>query len=140
MILRPDGWALLTGRKDGMCRLLDVATGKLVGKPMIHPDSIESAAFSSDGRLVLTVSSGVGWLWDTETGIPIGENARHLGAITAAAFSPDGKAVLTGSEDGTARLWGVPAPVAGEPGRVAAWVEGLSGMRLESGGRGAGIG
>jgi WD40 repeat protein len=131
-ILRPEGWILLMGGEDGTARLFDIGKGRPVGKPTLHRGPVGFMAVSPDGQLVLTGSSdGIARLWDFDTGVPIGDDIRHLSAVTAATFSPDGKTLLTGSEDGTARLWAVPAPVEGTPEQVSAWVEVLSGMRLD---------
>ena len=41
--------------------------------------------------------------------------AGHSGSVLSVAFSPDGDRVLTGSDDGTARLWPVPAIMLADP-------------------------
>ncbi|WP_437499289.1 NACHT and WD repeat domain-containing protein [Sorangium sp. So ce1099] len=67
--------------------------------------ALRTAAWSSDGKRVLTTSSdNVARLWNADgTGDPE-EVARHNAPITVASFSPDGQRVLTGSADGTARV------------------------------------
>jgi WD40 repeat protein/serine/threonine protein kinase len=77
-------------------------------------DPADTAAFSPDGRTIITVEGSTARLWDAATGKPLGEPLRHEGPVRAQAFSPDSKMVLTGSgyssEDkahprGEARLW-----------------------------------
>lgn len=71
-----------------------------------HAKAIHSAAFSPDGRFVVTSSAdGTARLWQTDTGIEIRQFNGHGNDVWSVAFSPDGKLVLTGSEDGTARVW-----------------------------------
>ena len=50
MAFSPDGKTILTGRKDKTARLWDAATGLPIGKPMEHPDNVDSVAFSPDGK------------------------------------------------------------------------------------------
>ena len=67
-----------------------------------------SAAFSPDGKRIVTVStlSKTARLWDAATGKPIGEPLKgHRESVWSAAFSPDGKRIVTASDDKTARLW-----------------------------------
>jgi WD40 repeat protein len=103
----PDCRTLLTqDRRDWTARLWDVATGKLLGAPLEHQSQIGCAAFSPDGKTVLTGSQdGTGRFWEVASGKPTGPLLRHEGAVFTAAFSPDGRAVLTGAGNGTARLW-----------------------------------
>jgi WD40 repeat protein len=67
---------------------------------------MSSAAFSPDGKYILTASGdGTAQLWGVETGEEERQFIGHIGLIWTATFSPDGKYVATASEDGTARLW-----------------------------------
>jgi tetratricopeptide (TPR) repeat protein len=45
-------------------------------------------------------------------------------------FSPDGRYLLT-SDGQTARLWDAPAPLPGDPPRLAAWIESATGLELD---------
>lgn len=67
---------------------------------------INAAAFSPDGRRILTASADkTARLWDATTGAPVGEPMRHEDEVVAAVFSPDGARIATASKDRTARLW-----------------------------------
>ena len=67
---------------------------------------VNSAAFSPDGKFVLTASwDKTARVWEAATGKAIGEPLRHEDWVISAAFSPDGKFVATASSDRTARVW-----------------------------------
>jgi WD40 repeat protein len=51
--------------------------------------------------------------------------------VSAVAYGLDGKTVITGSYDRTARLWDVAAELPDDLGRVANWVEVLTGLNLD---------
>jgi WD40 repeat protein/serine/threonine protein kinase/TPR repeat protein len=70
-----------------------------------HTDWVTSAAFSRDGRRILTASvDGVVHVWDTQTGYQILRFNVPPG-IFSAAFSPDGTRVVTAHVDRLARIW-----------------------------------
>jgi len=86
-------------------QLWDGASGKPIGQPMKHEDSIKSAQFSPDGQRVVVASGNTARLWDAASGKSIGEPMKHEAGVKSAQFSPDGQRVVTASEDKTARLW-----------------------------------
>ena len=68
----------------------------------------ESAAFSPDGKRIVTASADkTALLWDVASGRRLRAIKGHTDSVNTAVFSPDGKLVVTASDDGTARLWDV---------------------------------
>jgi WD40 repeat protein/serine/threonine protein kinase len=71
-----------------------------------HGHEVEHAAFSPDGRRVVTTSKDrTARVWDTDTGEAVIPPLRHGNIVFKAAFSPDGRRLVTASHDATARVW-----------------------------------
>jgi WD40 repeat protein len=69
-----------------------------------HTDGVFSAAFSPDGKRIVTGSSDkTARIWDAETGKVLRTFEGHNGAVHTAAFVPDEEEIITLSVDGTGR-------------------------------------
>lgn len=67
----PDGERLITDSKDGLLRIWNIQTAKMVGPPL-RPSRHSSGTFSPDGRWVITVGlDGSITFWDCRDGRPI---------------------------------------------------------------------
>src|SRR5205809_1396804 len=77
-----------------------------------HTEIVYAAAFSPDGKHVLTGSFDKTLkLWETATGKEIktfGGAAGHQNLVLSVAFSPDGQYLASGGSDNTAKIWDVP--------------------------------
>src|SRR5262249_25420978 len=72
-------------------RVWDARTGQPAGPPLRHGAAVRQAAFSPDGRRVLTAGDdGSVRVWETATGEAAGQPLRHGGAPSPAAVRPDG--------------------------------------------------
>jgi WD40 repeat protein/serine/threonine protein kinase len=92
----PCGKTVAIGEENGIVRIVDVATGKPVGKPMKHGQKINALAFSRDGTILVTGSEDrTAGLWKVATGEQVGSPLPHDGPVLAVAVSPDGKTVFT---------------------------------------------
>src|SRR5262245_20666696 len=73
-----------------------------------HDHEVEHAAFSPDGRRVVTASRDhTARVWDATTGEAVTRPLRHGHIVWKAAFRADGARVVTASHDRTARVWEV---------------------------------
>ena len=69
-------------------------------------DAVLSAAFSPDGRRVVTASDdNTSRVWDLEDPEYPVVLRGHSASVLSAAFSPDGRRVVTASRDNTVRVW-----------------------------------
>jgi WD40 repeat protein len=97
-----------SGPDTGNTLLWDGHFGKLVAVLAGHTDTVWTAAFSVDGRLLVTASEDkTARLWRGRTGEALGEFVGHSGAVRQASFNPEGNRIVTASADHTARVWDV---------------------------------
>jgi tetratricopeptide (TPR) repeat protein len=76
-----------------------------------HRDIVETAAFSPDGRRIVTASDdGTVRIREAATGHEVLVLNGHAGYVESAVFAPEGRRIVTASFDGTSRIWDARAP------------------------------
>jgi len=102
----PDGRSAIVLTGKPRARVIALSTGARLGR-VKHPRVVTDAAFSPDGRRV--VSSGrdhVARVWSTTTWREVMDPLLgHNGQVLAVAFDRAGQRIATGSTDQTARVW-----------------------------------
>jgi WD40 repeat protein len=109
--LSPDGKVLLLvrGRK---VRPYLVKTGRPLTASWVHGETVSAAAFSRDGRWVVTgASDKLVRVWHVQSGKLVRVLRGHDAPVISAAFSRDGRLVLTGGDDQRACMWDWPQGV-----------------------------
>ena len=108
LVPSPDGSSAIALVGKPRARVISLSSGAWLGR-VKHPRVVTDAAFSPDGRLV--VSGGrdhVGRVWSTASWSEIMDPLRgHDGQVLAVAFDRSGERIATGSTDQTARVWRV---------------------------------
>jgi len=102
-----DGRRLLAVDKTSVAQAIatvwDSQSGRIVGGPFVHTNTLRRGQFSPDGQLVLGAGTGSYRVWDIATGNLVHEFPNQL-VDGFAQFSPDGKWVLATREDNSVRL------------------------------------
>jgi WD40 repeat protein len=100
----PDGSRILTVSSDEIVRVWDATTGMVIHELGERYKGFADATFSSDGKLIVTISKSDAQVWNAATGQRIGL-MQHRKKINSASFSPNSALVLTASDDATAQVW-----------------------------------
>jgi WD40 repeat protein len=94
-----DGQRFLSAGAE-RARVWSALTGEAVTPWLAHSNSIVHAAFSPNGRCVVTGGlDAMAQVWDAQTGAPVGPPLKHPCGVAWAAFSADGRRVVTACTD-----------------------------------------
>ncbi|HEU4734439.1 MAG TPA: protein kinase [Kofleriaceae bacterium] len=101
----PDGLQIVTAGADGIARVWDSISGRLVATLSEHDRRIKSASFSFDNARIVTASTDrTARVWDARTGTILATMV-HPYEVLSAAFSPDGARVVATGDSRTAAVW-----------------------------------
>ena len=112
LAISPDGRIIISGSGDtggigdryGIIIMWDASTGRKIRTIEGHTLTVNSIAYSTDGRLIASSSINEIKIWNAVTGIEIRTiNTENVYTI---AFSPDGKTLISGAKEGLI-LWDV---------------------------------
>jgi WD40 repeat protein len=105
----PDGARLAIAAirgTDGVVEVRDIATGAVIGRPLLHRDAVRAFQFSRDGRWLATACDDhTARVWEAATGEPVSPWLPHDFEVRQVEFSPDGTRLATLTRRGAFRLW-----------------------------------
>jgi WD40 repeat protein len=105
MLIGPDSDQVFTW-SDTRAAFYDLSTGRQLAKLDGLTASIGDAAFSADGKILLTADNdGAARLWDAATGRALCVLRKDAAPLTHAAFSPNAGRVAVVSRAGIVRVW-----------------------------------
>ena len=105
--LSGDGRTAVSGGRDKVIEVWELATDKIVRRLLGSTGPINSVALSADGRIAASASE-IGTdvlLWDVTAGRMLQRLRGHTAIIQSIALSEHGDIAVTGSMDGTVRIW-----------------------------------
>jgi WD40 repeat protein len=101
----PDGARAVTTSRDADARLWDTRTGALVHTLRGHFGIVSDAAFSPDGRWLVTAGPQRAALWDAASGARLFYLRGHMDIVTSVAFDATGRRIVTGGREGDVRTY-----------------------------------
>jgi len=100
--INPAHTTIATTASDGVIKLWDIASGRLLRTLRGHQSKVNALRFSNDGKLL--ASGGYDQtvkVWEVSTGMNLQTLTGHESPVQAVAFSPDDLIVASGSGDFT---------------------------------------
>jgi serine/threonine protein kinase/WD40 repeat protein len=98
-------WAV-TVDEAGVVRVLDLLTGKTVGRGFVPERRSRPVGVSPDGRLIATAAAdGMIQVWRRDNGKPEGPPIRHIGQVEQASFSGDDRILLVRDQRSRMEAW-----------------------------------
>jgi WD40 repeat protein len=96
--LSPDGKKVASGSDDGVVRLWDIDTGKVIATWTGHTKYIVSVCWNQDGGQVITTSHGdeTTRVWDVESGKTVLAIDTGFSRVGSVIYSPDMTMIATG--------------------------------------------
>ena len=107
-VFSPDGKKIVTvtASQSNAAKIWDVLTGQCLHTLKGHTGWVLSAAFSPDGKKIVTASyDNTAKIWDASTGECLHTLEGHAGRVSSAVFSPDGSKIVTASDCDAAKIW-----------------------------------
>ena len=108
VVLDPNGRRALTmsQRHPETPQVWDVDTAKELSWLSGHQEEVLAAAFSGDGRFVVTGSAdGYSKVWEVESGTKLFDLRGHEEEVIFVTFSSNDRFIVTASKDQTIRIW-----------------------------------
>jgi len=115
----PDGQMVAFGDEQANIHLWKIGVSAIITLPHQHIDKVFRVAFSSDGKLLASVSAyGQLIIWDVvQRAMLLNLDYRELFGLSGqpavledVEFSPDGRTVVTGGRDKLVRIWSLDNP------------------------------
>ena len=102
----PDGTRIATASQDGLARVWDASTGRLIASCSGHGSAVNSVAWSPDGSKLATVSDdGTLRIWSVEPCASSIVLRGHTGPVFSVDWSSGGSPILSAGVDATVVMW-----------------------------------
>lgn len=107
-LLSQDGHELSITSNDGIVRIYNTETSKLIRSLQGHRGAVYSAVFSFDDKMIVTAGQDrTVRIWDIATGTILCSLTGHSDEVYGAEFSYDNTLVASASFDKSVRIWDV---------------------------------
>jgi len=107
-IFSPDSKLTLSYSTDSTAKVMDVLSGKQLGKDMKHKGRIFGGVFSSNSRMVATYSNdSTVVVWDARSGKPVIGPLKHKDYTGGAAFLHNDKYIAVACWDGNVYMYDI---------------------------------
>jgi WD40 repeat protein len=103
---KPDGRTVLVAYGNRIVRFWDTTTGKPLGEPIRHPETVQAISFAPDGRSALGAGQDrIVRRIDPTSGRVTGEVLRHPVPVKRLTYEPHSREFTTLGDDGIERRW-----------------------------------